>query len=50
RRMSRMHSRSIFRYYRKHRAGGLRKVTVPFAWAALTVRAEIDWLKGRFVR
>ncbi|MEA2555324.1 MAG: N-acetylglucosaminyl-diphospho-decaprenol L-rhamnosyltransferase [Actinomycetota bacterium] len=50
RRMSRMHSRSIFRYYRKHRAGGWRKVTVPFAWAALTLRAEIDWLKGRFVR
>jgi N-acetylglucosaminyl-diphospho-decaprenol L-rhamnosyltransferase len=50
RRMSRMHSASIFRYYRKHRAGGWRKVTVPFAWAALTVRAELDWLKGRFVR
>jgi N-acetylglucosaminyl-diphospho-decaprenol L-rhamnosyltransferase len=50
RRMSRMHSRSIFRYYRKHRAPGWRKVTVPFAWVALTVRAELDWLKGRFVR
>ena len=50
RRMSRMHSSSIFRYYRKHRAGGWRKVTLPFAWAALTVRAELDWMKGRFVR
>ena len=50
RRMSRMHSSSIFRYYRKHRARGWRKVTVPFAWAALTVRAELDWLRGRFVR
>ena len=50
RRMSRMHSASIFRYYRKHRAGGWRKITVPFAWVALSLRAEIAWLKGRFVR
>jgi Predicted glycosyltransferases len=50
RRMSRMHSASIFRYYRKHRAGGWRKVTLPLAWAALAVRAEIAWLRGRFVR
>jgi N-acetylglucosaminyl-diphospho-decaprenol L-rhamnosyltransferase len=50
RRMSRMHSASILRYYRKHRAQGWRKVTVPFAWIVLEVRAEIDWLKGRLVR
>ena len=50
RRMSRMHSASILRYYRKHRATGWRKVTVPFAWMALEARAEIAWLKGRFVR
>jgi N-acetylglucosaminyl-diphospho-decaprenol L-rhamnosyltransferase len=50
RRMSRMHSTSILRYYRKHRANGWRKITVPFAWVALSVRAEIDWIKGRFVR
>lgn len=50
RRMSRMHSASILRYYRKHRAGGWRRVTVPLAWVALTLRAEIAWLKGRFVR
>ena len=50
RRMSRMHSASIFRYYCKHRAAGWRRITVPFAWLALTLRSEIAWLKGRFVR
>jgi N-acetylglucosaminyl-diphospho-decaprenol L-rhamnosyltransferase len=50
RRMSRMHSASILRYYRKHRAVGWRKATVPLAWVALTLRAELDWLKGRFAR
>jgi N-acetylglucosaminyl-diphospho-decaprenol L-rhamnosyltransferase len=36
-----MHSQSIYRYYRKHRAPGWRRVTLPLAWAALRVRAEI---------
>ena len=47
RRMSLMHSRSIYRYYAKHRAGGWRRVTLPFAWAALRLRAEIDGLRAR---
>jgi N-acetylglucosaminyl-diphospho-decaprenol L-rhamnosyltransferase len=45
-----MHSASLFRYYRLHRAGGLRRVTLPFAWAALRARAEIAWLWGRFAK
>jgi N-acetylglucosaminyl-diphospho-decaprenol L-rhamnosyltransferase len=48
RRMSVMHSTSIYRYYRKHRAAGWRKLTLPLAWAALRARAEIVWLRGRF--
>lgn len=48
RRMSVMHSTSIYRYYRKHRAAGWRRLTLPLAWAALRARAEIAWLKGRF--
>jgi N-acetylglucosaminyl-diphospho-decaprenol L-rhamnosyltransferase len=48
RRMSVMHSASIYRYYRKHRAAGWRKLTLPLAWAALRARAEIVWLRGRF--
>lgn len=42
-----MHSRSVYRYYRKHRAKGWRRVTLPFAWTALRLRAEIAWLRGR---
>jgi N-acetylglucosaminyl-diphospho-decaprenol L-rhamnosyltransferase len=42
-----MHSRSVYRYYRKHRAPGWRRITLPFAWVALRVRAEIAWLRGR---
>jgi len=49
RRMVRMHSRSLLRYYRKHRARGWRKMTVPAARAALTLRAELEWLRGRFL-
>jgi len=49
RRMSVMHSTSIYRYYRKHRAAGWRRLTLPLAWTALRARAEIAWLKGRFV-
>lgn len=48
RRMSVMHSTSVYRYYRKHRAAGWRKLTLPFAWMALRARAEIAWLVGRF--
>jgi N-acetylglucosaminyl-diphospho-decaprenol L-rhamnosyltransferase len=43
-----MHSRSLFRYYRLHRATGWRVVTLPMAWAALRLRAEVAWLLGRF--
>ncbi len=49
RRIVRMHSQSMLRYYRKHRANGWRKMTVPVAWAALTLRAELEWLRGRFL-
>jgi N-acetylglucosaminyl-diphospho-decaprenol L-rhamnosyltransferase len=43
-----MHSRSVYRYYAKHRARGWRRVTLPFAWAVLRARAEIAWVRGRF--
>ncbi|MEP6476843.1 MAG: glycosyltransferase family 2 protein [Actinomycetota bacterium] len=43
-----MHSRSVYRYYAKHRAGGWRQVSLPLARAALRLRAEIAWLTGRF--
>lgn len=36
-----MHSQGIYRYYRKHRATGWRRATLPLAWTALRVRAEI---------
>jgi N-acetylglucosaminyl-diphospho-decaprenol L-rhamnosyltransferase len=46
-----MHSKSIYRYYRKHRARGSRRLTLPFAWLALRARAEIvslrDGVRGR---
>jgi N-acetylglucosaminyl-diphospho-decaprenol L-rhamnosyltransferase len=49
-----MHSASIFRYYRKHRAGGWRRTTLPAAWLALRARAELvaarDRLAGRHDR
>jgi len=48
RRMTVMHSASVYRYYRKHRATGWRKLTLPLAWTALRARAEIAWLRGRF--
>jgi len=43
-----MHSASIYRYYRKHRSGGWRTMTLPFAWAALRLRAEVAWWRGRW--
>jgi GT2 family glycosyltransferase len=46
-RMLRMHSDSIYRYYRKHRAGGWRRATLPAAWAVLRTRAGLETLRGR---
>jgi N-acetylglucosaminyl-diphospho-decaprenol L-rhamnosyltransferase len=46
-RMHRMHSASIYRYYRKHRSSGWRRVTLPFAWLALRARAELVSLRDR---
>jgi N-acetylglucosaminyl-diphospho-decaprenol L-rhamnosyltransferase len=42
-----MHSDSVYRYYRKHRAAGWRRVTLPLAWAALRARAELVALHDR---
>lgn len=46
-----MHSQSIYRYYRKHRATRWRVVTLPLAWTVLRVRAELvalhDWVVAR---
>ena len=42
-----MHSISLYRYYAKQRAAGWRRITLPLAWAALRLRAEIAWLRGR---
>ena len=42
-----MHSASLYRYYRLHRAAGWRRVTLPLAWLALRVRAEVAWLIGK---
>jgi N-acetylglucosaminyl-diphospho-decaprenol L-rhamnosyltransferase len=41
RRMHRIHSRSIYRYFAKHRARGWRRVLLPFAWVTLRLRAEV---------
>jgi N-acetylglucosaminyl-diphospho-decaprenol L-rhamnosyltransferase len=49
RRMLRMHSSSVYRYYRKHRAGGWRRVTLPFAWTLLRLRAELEWIRGSVI-
>jgi N-acetylglucosaminyl-diphospho-decaprenol L-rhamnosyltransferase len=45
-----MHSSSIFRYYRKHRANGWRAATLPAAWVALRARAELVALRDRLAR
>jgi N-acetylglucosaminyl-diphospho-decaprenol L-rhamnosyltransferase len=50
RRMLLMHSASIYRYYTKHRAAGWRRFTLPLAWIALRLRAELEWLRGRIQR
>ena len=41
------HSASIYRYYRKHRAEGWRRLTLPAAWALLRLRAEVAWLRTK---
>ena len=43
-----MHSRSLYRYYAKHRSAGWRRLTLPFAWLALRGRAELAWIVGRW--
>jgi N-acetylglucosaminyl-diphospho-decaprenol L-rhamnosyltransferase len=42
-----LHSDSIYRYYRKHRARGWRRMTLPLAWLVLRLRAEVEALRGR---
>ncbi|MGZ4149711.1 MAG: glycosyltransferase family 2 protein [Actinomycetota bacterium] len=42
-----MHSASLYRYYAKHRARDWRRLTLPLAWAALRLRAELAWFRGR---
>jgi hypothetical protein len=37
----------VYRYYRKHRALGWRRLTLPFAWIALRARAEIVSIRDR---
>ena len=44
------HSRSVYRYYRKHRATGWRRATLPFARAALRLRAELVARRERRTR
>jgi len=50
RRMALLHSRSIYRYYAKHRARGWGRVTLPFARAALRLRAEVAGVRARTAR
>jgi N-acetylglucosaminyl-diphospho-decaprenol L-rhamnosyltransferase len=50
RRSLRMHSASIFRYYRLHRARGWRRITLPVAWLVLRARAELAWFRSRWSR
>ena len=45
-----MHSQGVYRYYRKHRATGWRRVTLPLAWAALRARAELVAVRERVAR
>lgn len=46
-RMSREHSRGIYRYYAKHRSPGWRKALLPAAWLILRLRAVLATLRGR---
>ena len=45
-----MHSQGIYRYYRKHRATGWRRVTLPVARGALRLRAELVAVREHFAR
>jgi N-acetylglucosaminyl-diphospho-decaprenol L-rhamnosyltransferase len=46
-RMTVEHSRSIYKYFEKHRARGWRRALLPFAWVALRARAElVAWRRG----
>jgi N-acetylglucosaminyl-diphospho-decaprenol L-rhamnosyltransferase len=45
-----MHSQGVYRYYRKHRAAGWRRATLPLARAALRARAELVALRDRVAR
>jgi GT2 family glycosyltransferase len=47
RRMNLIHSRSIYRYYRKHRVAGWRRALLPLARVALRARAELVSLTRR---
>jgi hypothetical protein len=42
-----MHSMGIYRYFRKHRACGWWRVTLPLAWIVLRLRAEVEWQRRR---
>ena len=42
-----MHSQGVYRYYRKHRAAGWRRATLPIAWATLRARAELVAVRER---
>jgi len=42
-----VHSASVYRYFRKHRARGWAKALLPFAWVVLRVRAELVALRDR---
>ena len=44
------HSRSVYRYYRKHRATGWRRATLPIARATLRLRAELVARRERATR
>ena len=48
-RMIHEHSRSVYRYFSKHHARGLRKALLPFAWAALRLRAVLVSRRRRAV-
>jgi len=47
RRMHLIHSRSVYRYFEKHHARGLRRALLPSAWFVLRVRAELASLVDR---
>jgi N-acetylglucosaminyl-diphospho-decaprenol L-rhamnosyltransferase len=50
RRTLRMHSDSLYRYYAKHRAPGWRRASLPLARLVLSLRAELESLRGGLAR